>query len=99
MECLSLSILFTFLKDQEDSNEHAKTYAHLCSGCPVCHENLQWLALVIKTAAEDRSFDFSEEKLLAIVARFKEQVAAGLQPIRQYIAKLIFDSGIPLQPA
>jgi hypothetical protein len=99
MKCLSLSILFTFLKDQEDSDEHAKTYAHLSEGCPVCHENLQWLALVIKTTAEDKSFEFSEETIAALVARLKEQAAPAQRLIRQYIARLIFDTGVLPQPA
>jgi hypothetical protein len=103
MECLSLSILLKHLQDQDDNGEHVVIYAHLSTGCQVCHENLQWLNKVITLAAEDKSFEFSEETLAAIVTRLKEQVAIdlqikeqkpiGLQPIRRFFAELIFDSG------
>jgi hypothetical protein len=99
MKCLSLFVLFKYLKDQEDSGERAIIFAHLSTGCQACHEKLQWLEMTISTAAADQSFEFSEETIIAIVARFKQQAASGLRPIRQYIARLIFDSGIPLQLA
>src|SRR5262249_49494727 len=104
MECFSLSILLKYLQGQEDSGEHAiisahlstGISAHLSTGCALCHENLGLLKTVVETAIEDRSFDFSEEALAASVARFKEEKAISQRPIRQFIAKLIFDGALLL---
>lgn len=94
MKCLSLAKLFNYLQKPAYNGECARIYTHLSTQCQGCMENLHWLELVISSAAQDRSFEYSEETLATIVARFKEQTAIGLRPSRQYIAKLIFDSGL-----
>lgn len=93
MKCLTLAKLLNYLQNPADNRERAGISLHLSAGCRVCNENLQWLEVVISSAARDQSFEFPEETIAAIVARFKQQTAAGLRPIRQYIARLIFDSG------
>src|SRR5262249_10092342 len=102
MECLSWVQLLKYLQGQINNNEHVIISSHLflLKGCPVCHENLQWLEKVISTVAEDESFEFSEETITAIVAWFKEnkQGATAQRPIRQYIARLIFDTGVLPKP-
>jgi hypothetical protein len=90
-DCLTLSLLLKYQQGQETSSQHVMVYAHLATGCRICHENQRWLDLVINAAASDRSFDFSEETLAAIITKFKKQYAARQQPIRQYFAELIFE--------
>ena len=94
MKCLSLVKLLNYLQNPAENRERNRVDAHLATGCQVCNENLKWVEMVISITAEDRSFEFSEETIAAIVAQFKERAAAGLRPIRQYIAELIFDSGL-----
>src|SRR5262245_17955285 len=83
MKCLSLALLFYYLQKPANNHECARIYAHLSTGCQVCHGNLKWLDLVISSAAQDRSFEYSEETLAGILAPLKEQIAAGLLRIEQ----------------
>src|SRR5262245_30206371 len=92
MECLSLNKLFTYLQNRAQIRGQARIEAHLSSGCPTCNENLRWLEIVTTTTAEDRSFNFSDETIAAIVTQFKTQTAADVLPLRQRIARLVFDS-------
>src|SRR5262249_11853362 len=60
-------------------------------------ENLQWLDTVITLTAQDRSFEFPEATIAAIVAQFRQLTATEVRPIRQLVARLIFDSLLPQQ--
>src|SRR5262249_47288953 len=53
-------------------------------------ENLDWLEKILTTASEDRSFEFPEETIAAIVAKFEEQIAAGLRPLLQSFSPPLF---------
>lgn len=91
MKCLSLISLYNYLQDPQRLNDGSKVATHLSSGCPVCHRNLQWLESVALSASEDRSFEFPEATIAAVVARFKEWTVTRT-PVRQRIAQLVFDS-------
>jgi hypothetical protein len=91
MKCLSLISLYYYLQNPRRLIEGSRIAAHLSSGCPVCNHNLQWLEGVTLSASEDRSFDFPEATIAAVVARFKEWTVTRT-PIRQRIAQLVFDS-------
>src|SRR5262249_5908847 len=92
MECLTLAKLLNYLQNPVYNRENARINAHLSSGCQVCNENLQWFETIISLTAQDQSFEFSEETIAVIVAQFKERTEAVIQPIRQYIARLIYDN-------
>jgi hypothetical protein len=124
MECCSLKALLNYAQDTLDSTDRAAIYTHVfaCKGCgeklQLLLENLQLWQAIRRLAAEDQSFEFSEEVISAIVswfksasagaqsleiseetivaiaAQLKQQTAAGLQPIRQFFARLIFDTGV-----
>ena len=99
MECLSLNKLFTYLQNPTQIRGRGRIDEHLSSGCPLCNQNLQWLEMVTTAAAEDRSFDFPEETIAAVVADFKARTAPHVLPIGQRIARLVFDSFLSPQLA
>ncbi len=99
MKCPSLAKLLDCLQGQLPADEHSTVLAHLSSGCPDCRENHVWLEDVLRLASEDKSFEYSEETIEQIVTYFKARPAAPSPSLRQFFARLIFDSFAPYQMA
>lgn len=92
MKCPPLNNLLDFARNLLAEAESATVKTHLQGGCRSCEENLLWLKDASQLAAQDRSFEFSEDTIKGLVAWFKAQPAHVRPSVRQLVANLIFDS-------
>jgi len=99
MKCPSLIKLLDCLQGRLPADDRSAVLAHLSSGCPGCRENHGWLEEVLRLASEDKSFEYPEETIQQVVSYFKTRPAASSPSLRQFFARLIFDSFTPFQMA
>jgi hypothetical protein len=94
MACATLEDMFALTRGTMDAASKAGIQAHMSSGCKTCAENYRWLTELLAAAAEDDSFDFSEETIAWSVAQFRAASATAPSKI-QILARLVFDNLLP----
>jgi hypothetical protein len=94
MECATLEDMFALIRGTIDTAAKAGIQGHMSSGCKTCAENYRWLTELLAVAAQDDSFDFSEETIAWSVAQFRAASASSPSKV-QILARLIFDNLLP----
>lgn len=94
MACIELTKLLMYQRGEGSVLERTHISAHLLSNCVSCNQSIDWLQKIESSMATDHSFDFPESVIALAVTRFREWTgtAAATAPIRQFFAKLLFDS-------
>jgi hypothetical protein len=79
--------------------ERAAVHAHFSSGCPHCREDQSWLEEALRLASEDKLFEYPEETIQQVISYFTTRPEDPALSLRQFFARLIFDSFTPYQMA
>lgn len=92
MGCPDLNTLADFAHGLLPDPARSEIASHLTNGCPMCQEHQTWLMTVANLTATDHSFDFPEWVIRRIVTQFEAAAVTPLAQLRQFVARLVFDS-------